>query len=153
MTHLGVNVEDFGKFAKAARDADKSVQKAVRKGFRDAAKPLGEDVVREGSQQMPARGGLRDRLSKGKIGIAASFGKNPKVTVKLGTRAGYQLSSLDSGTLRHPIFARQGRKRRWTAQHVPSGTYSEAFQRGAPKVRERVLREMQRALDDIAREV
>ena len=153
MSHLHVDADDFGRFARATRDADKSVQKAIRKGFRDAAKPLGEDVVREGSVGMPARGGLRARLSAGKIGISATFGKNPKVTVKLGTRAGYQLSSLDRGILRHPVFAQQGQKRRWTAQRVPSSTYSEAFQKGAPKVREHVLRETRRVLDEIAREV
>jgi hypothetical protein len=144
-----VDADDYGRFASAAKGAEKDVQKALRKALRDTAKPLGSAVVRTGSAQMPSRGGLRAKLAGGKVGLAISLGNNPKVTLKLGAKPGIGLANLNRGTLRHPVYGRG----KWVSQRVPAGTYDAAFEAGAPAVKRRVADAAQDVLDDIARKV
>jgi hypothetical protein len=146
---IKADASDFGHLAAAARGAEKDVQKAVRKALRETAKPLGASVVRAGSAVMPARGGLRAKLSGGKVGFAASFGKNPSVMLKLGAKPGVGLATLNRGTLRHPVYGRS----KWVSQRVPVGTYSAAFEKGAPLVRLHVAKAMDEVLNDIAKKV
>lgn len=144
-----VDARDFGRLAAACRSADRDVQKAMRKALRETAKPLGVTVIHAGSASMPLRGGLRSKLAGGKVGLLASFGANPKVTLKLGARPGIGLKTLNEGKLRHPVYGRGP----WVSQHVPAGTYTEAFQAAAPTVRRHAESAMNEVLNDIARKV
>ncbi|MGZ4559482.1 MAG: hypothetical protein ACXVGQ_00365 [Mycobacteriaceae bacterium] len=153
-----MKVEGTEKFLQAAHAlneaGDKELRKAVYRGFRDAAKPLGERMVRAGAAAMPKRGGLSARVAGSKIGIRnATTGRNPKVEIQLKTAQGYDLKGMDRGEVRHPVFARAGRKRVWARapQRVPVGSFTAAFEEGAPGVRERIVRELQSVFDETAR--
>lgn len=149
---MDVDSTALQQFARAIKGADKDLRRAFSKAIREAAKPLGAQVLREGSASMPARGGLRARLLAGKVSIRSSLtGSNPKVMITLANREKDALGALDQGSMRHPVFARGGRPRRWTSQRVPSGTYAASFERNAPDVRGEVQKAVQSALDDIAR--
>lgn len=144
-----VDAEDFGRVAAAMKTADADLKKAIRKALRESAKPLGVSVVRAGSAGMPARGGLRAKLQGGKVGMLFSAGNDPKVTLKLGAKPGIGLATINRGIVRHPVYGRG----KWVSQEVQAGTYDEAFQQGAPKVRRQVLNATTEVLDDIARKV
>lgn len=154
---LGVhfNADDFGNFADATRGAEKKVQNAIRKALREAGKPLAASVIREGSEPMPARGGLRAQLQQGKPSVLSTFGKTPRVTLKLATRKGHGLDTINRGVLRHPVYPHGSdrKKWKWTRQNVPGGTYTAAFEKHAPDVRRQALKAMEQTLDEIAREV
>lgn len=147
--------EDFLRAAQALNDlGDREVRKAVYRGFRDAAKPLGQRMVEAGAAAMPKRGGLSARIAASKVGIRnATTGRNPKVEINLRTAQGYDLQAMDRGQLRHLVFARAGVKRVWVRQNVPAKSFSNEFEAGAPSVRERLLRELNSVFDETARKV
>lgn len=152
MPDLRVDAEEFGQFADSVRGVEQDVRRALGKALREVAKPTGKDVVRIGSVGMPSRGGLRSRLAGAKVGVLASLGgSSPKVTLKLGDKGSADLTSLDRGELRHPVFARSGRPKVWTRQSVKAGTYSKAFEGMAPRLRDELYTAAQEVLDDIAR--
>lgn len=142
-----VDSSDYGKFAASVKDADKEVQKAFRKAFREIARPLGQSVVRSGSASMPSRGGLRARLASSKVGVAASFGRDPKVTLRLGAKPSIGLKTLNSGQVRHPVW----KTGVWVSQRVPSGTYDQAFQAAGPLAQRRMAAATEDVLNDIGR--
>lgn len=136
---------DFERFAAAMRSGDKAIAKRVRTSIREAARPIGQDVVVQGADPMPSRGGLRARLRQGQVSLRAS---RSGVAMTLSDRAGDKLGGLDRGTLRHRVFGRNS----WVAQRVPAGSYRRALERQGPRLAARVRSGLQRALDDIARE-
>lgn len=147
--------DDFKRAAQALTGlGDRGVRLATQKGLRASAKPLGEDMVRGGAADMPHRGGLSARVAASQVRVLASLtGGNPRVVISLRTREGYRLKAMDQGNLRHPVFAREGRKTTWVRQTVPAGGFSDAFAAGAPMVRRDLTRQVQQALDAAARTV
>ena len=108
-------------------------------------KPL---VVRDaGAAAMPRRGGLSARVAASTVSLrtAGGLGAGARIEVALRTREGYDLGGMDRGLIRHPVFDTGA----WVAQAVPAKAFSNAFDRGAPKVRRALEREIDRALDEI----
>lgn len=144
------------KVARAYRDGDKVMRRAIGRAARDVAKPLGEAVVREGAQTLPARGGLRQRVrTGGRVTVTSQLGgPTPRVTMTLRNRYGYQLGRMERGELRHPIWPRVTQSRDewdWAEQRVPAGKFTAAFERlGTPMLQRRTLAAMRRAADDVA---
>lgn len=166
--------EDFTRFAAALKEAgDKELSKAVGKALRTEAKPLGEKVVQAGAERMPHRGGLSALIAQSRVSVRFSQSRNPSVTLALTDKSGHDLRSLDRGVLRHPVFLRKrtglfrrktgrgktghvlgGTDRKgwtWTAQRVPAGAFTEAFDRNSPPVVTAVTTAVQAVLDDAAR--
>lgn len=146
--------DDFLKAARALNEAgDRKLRLGVYKGFRAAAKPLGQEMVTALGESMPKRGGLAARVAASKVGIRnATTGNNPRVEIALRSAQGYKLKPMDEGNLRHPVFARQGQKKRtWVRQSVPSGAATRAFEAGAPAVRRRIVSELTQVIDDTAK--
>ena len=94
---------------------------------------------------MPSSGGLRARLQSGKPSISLAA---KSATLNLKSGANYK--GLNAGVLRHPVY---GNPKKWAAQSVDSGTYSEAFEREAPAVKVKMQAHLQRAVDELAREI
>ena len=130
--------EQFRAAAKALNElGDREVRKAVYRSFREIAKPLGEAARDSGAEAMPHRGGLSARVAASKVGIRNSTtGRNPGVAIILTTREGYKLGYLNQGSLRHPVF---GHRKTWRGQTVPAGKFTEGFEKGADKVRAKVI--------------
>lgn len=168
---IRVSAETVG-FREAAASlralADKGLTKAVRKGLREVAKPLGEDMIRGGAAAMPKRGGLSDRVAHSTVGQRNTLaGGNVGVELLLRQRNGYRLDQMDAGRLRHPVFERgylartvthKGKKyamqgprleRRWVGQAVPAKGFTTPFLEGAPKVRAALVRTIQQAFDEV----
>jgi hypothetical protein len=147
--------EDFKRAANALTGlGDKQLRLATGRGLRTAAKPLGEAMVRAGAADMPRRGGLSARVAASKVGVTASLtGANPRVLIRLRTRQGDDLSGMDRGQVRHPVFSRAGRRPTWVRQSVPAGSFTRAFNAGAPQVREALSRQIQQVVNAAARKV
>ena len=100
-----IDVRQYKEAAAKVRKAEASLTKKFKAELANVAKPLGEDVVREGSEPLPSRGGLRELIrSRSRISVSptsqgvALIVRNPKVK---------QLGSIDSkGVVRHPVFGR-----------------------------------------------
>ena len=172
MARLGIGVHaesaEFRRAAVAFRIlADKGLTNALRRGLRDVAKPLGEDMIRGGAAAMPHRGGLSARVAASTVGQRNVLaGGNVGVELLLRQRQGYRLDQMDAGKLRHPVFERghmaqtvmhRGKKRRmqgprlqrrWVQQAVPAKSFTTPFEQGAPKVRAALVREISKAVDE-----
>lgn len=153
MTVKAEGTQEFVKAAHALNDlGNRKVRLAVYKGFRNSARPLGQSMVRAGAAAMPKRGGLSERVASSSVGISnATTGRNPRVELRLKTPQGYDLKAMDAGELRHPVFARANAKRTWVRQGVPAGSFTAAFEEGAPGVRAELIRELNTVIDETAR--
>lgn len=143
--------DDLQRVADALKAAaDRDLQKQVSAAMRREAKPLGESVIRLGGGKMPRRGGFSGRVtSRGRVLISNSLGgRSASVTLRLKTADGYDLRGLDRGLLRRPVF---GNRKVWRTQKVPADAFTQAFQDGAPRVREAVVQAAQDTLDQVAR--
>jgi len=81
---------------------------------------------------MPVRGGLADRVSAAKIGLAV----NLKLGVGINLRTpGMKTSQFESGEVRHPTFGHKP----WVAQSVPAGKGAEELVNHADDLRERII--------------
>jgi hypothetical protein len=144
------SLADLRQLGDAYKGADKIIQKRMRTGIQEAGKPLAERVVREGSEDLPSRGGLRARIAAARPGITAALaGRNVAVSVRIANRQKDALGALDSGTLRHPVW----KTGRWVAQSIPAGRFDAAFRRGAPEATEKVNAAVAQALREIAADV
>lgn len=157
----GVTVDPRGmrelqELAEAYRNGDKALRRRIGKAMRDIANPLARDIRSSAAQHMPRRGGLSERMGRARAGTSLTTStRNTGVTLRFSTREGYNLRFVDTGRLRHPVFARGDQDRKewtWVNQQVYSGAFSKAFEAGSPKVRDAVLKAIQQALDEIARD-
>ena len=117
---MNIDASDYDRFAAKLKGADRKVAAAIRKRLRQAAKPIGEHVREEGSDPMPARGGLRDRLRGSRVTTAL---RGSGVDIWVGNRRKSQLSPIDRrGVVSHPVY---GNRKNWASQSVPEGTFSD----------------------------
>lgn len=145
--HLEVRAEDFRAAARTLTAAgDKDLKREVTRALRDVVRPFAQQIVAEGAAVLPRRGGLAGRVAAARIGqTTAMGGANPRVSVNLSTREGYDLRRMDEGTVWHKVWGRPP----WIRQSVPAGGFSEAFSRGAPEVAEQVVS----ALEAVTRKI
>lgn len=128
--------------------ADRDLRKQVGASLRKVAKPIGQRVLERGARVMPHKGGLSERIARGKIGVRSGLtGRSASVSLMLKA-GGYDLKPLDRGDLRHPVF---GLKKTWVRQSVPPLAFTGAFELEAPEARRAVLKAMETTLDDAAR--
>lgn len=140
---LEVGLDDYTKLRGKLQEAgDRKLKARTTRRLRIIAQPMGVEVVREGSQAMPGRGGLRDHLiSDGKAGISQT-GKGVAIRLSSATAG---LAALNRGVLRHPVY----RTGKWVAQSVPADSYTDVFQRKAPEVRAAVAAEIRQVLKEL----
>jgi len=172
-----VDLDAYKAAAKKVKAADEQLQREFRAKLRDVAKPLGEQVIVEGAEEMPSRGGLKDRLMKGRATVNAS---SLRVALSLANSSGVHLEPINRGKLRHPVFAsHQATKRAakqtalaangtlkgvslrkavnkvrrkgwsWVGQDVPAGTYDKAFEGHKDEVVEQLVNVANEALKGI----
>lgn len=148
---IETNAHDLDKIADALREAsDKTLTNNVRASLRTVARPLGEEVIHEGSEKMPKRGGLAERVrSQGKAGLSTALvAKSTKVTLLLNNK-GVQMRSLDAGLLRHKVFGQNV----WVRQSVPEGAFTEAFKKRMEHARIAALHAAESTLNEVGRKV
>ncbi len=121
-----VDASDYAQFAAKLKDADRQIATAVRKELREVAKPIAQEVVREGSVSLPHRGGLSANVESARttINVLASG-----VALSLGGRAHRkgegQLRQIDeNGQIRHPVYAN---RKVWAVTKTEPHRFTESF--------------------------
>ena len=153
MGALNVDTSDYKAFAVKLKGAERTVKNSLRKRLRDAGKPLAEAVAEDGPEGLPSSGGLADWLrSSAKPSLSMTATRLAvKLTGGTGSRTGRtsDLGAINRGRLRHPVYARPGRRAGWANQGVTAGTYDKAIEKHADEA----LPEIEKVLDDVMREL
>lgn len=103
MGSLTVDTDDYKAAVKKLNSAEREVKDSLRSRIWNAGKPLAGQVIRDGPESMPSRGGLRDWLRDSKGGLSMT---STRLAISLTKGAGHDLASINRGELRHPVFAR-----------------------------------------------
>ena len=103
MGALTVDTDDYKAAVKKLNGAEREVKNSLRSRIWNAGKPLADQVIRDGPESMPSRGGLRDWLRDSKGGLSMT---STRLAISLTKGAGHDLASINRGKLRHPVFAR-----------------------------------------------
>lgn len=134
---------------------DRGLTNHVRREIRKIGKPVAAEVLHEGAEKMPHRGGLSRNIEATKK-VTVSTGLGKRVSVSLSLRGGgnsrtgsYSLRRIDgSGTVRHPVY---GHRKTWVAQSVGARAWTNAFQKKAPALRKAVLSAARQTVNDVGR--
>lgn len=111
------------------------VKKNLYAELRAAGRPAVLAIREAYGQRMPQRGGLAEKLSKAQVGVRSRI-SGPSVVTSLVTRVpGYDLTKIEEGDLRHPVF---GNRKTWVSQEVPAHVAGEAFDAIAAEIDVRV---------------
>lgn len=123
------------------RLGDKDLKKALFAGLNKATKPMREAALSRGTQRLPRRGGLAQRVqTRTKLGTSTSRGG-----VAVFARNRSQARLLDRGFVRHPVY---GNTSVWVTSPVRPGWFSDPMVDGAPIARREVID----LLDDLAKQ-
>lgn len=158
---LRIDADEWRAFAAKLKGVEKKTRLQVRRRLRDVAKEIGPEIVREGSAEMPHRGGLDEYVArKGARPTVSQTSTGARLV--LGKKSGPQIGRLNAGNLRHPVFAGRnpgkesavaGRDRRrglkWVDQSVPAGSWTKAVQARAPKLRKAVAEEITKIMREL----
>ena len=103
MGALTVDTADYKAAVTKLNAAEREVKNSLRSRIWNAGKPLADQVIKDGAESMPSRGGLRDWLRDSKGGLSMT---STRLAISLTKGAGHDLASINRGKLRHPVFAR-----------------------------------------------
>lgn len=151
---VGLEVEGADKLAvvaRALRDVgDKELRRELYRGLNRAVKPLTADVKAATPDYLPKRYARELSKSLRVKTRRRAGGRNPAIflvgSAKTPRGKDRDLSSLNRGRLRHPLF---GNRRFWYDQPVRKDWWTDPLIQGAPEVREEIVR----VLDDVARQL
>lgn len=140
--------DQFQDLARALKEAGrKDLQREMYAGINRSVKPLTGDVKDAVGDYVPNRGGAADAVQaefKVKTRRRAA-GRNPAIFL-LGTAGNRDVSSLNRGRLRHPLY---GNRRRWYNTAIKPGFWTVTLEAGAPRVRV----ELEQALRNVAAKI
>lgn len=134
-----VNAAEFQAFAAKLKTADRKLKARLRRRIRQVALAEGPEIVQEGADGLP--GGLAEHV--------VAKGARPTVsTTATGVRLVLgkpQIGKLDEGSVRHPTYGRPP----WVEQAIPAGTFTEAIEKRADKLREGVAKEVESIMKEL----
>jgi hypothetical protein len=148
---------DFFKLSKALKAAgQKGLRDELHKSVTEAAKPLIPKVREAARRELPAAGGLNERIAKKPYRAQARTGIKTAGVRITGSKVDPRINN--AGRIGHPVFGRKGKAknggRNFVVQTVPSakGYFDETLSREGPAVREAVVAAMREFTDRIVRE-
>lgn len=130
------------------RGAQPKIRRATADGLEDTGRTLGRLMVNSGAAAMPSRNGLASIVRRSTIRVAPSGvvgGRTTRIDVSLSSPDGVDLSRLDAGELRHPVWGRAP----WVSQVVPSGRFTRPAIGIMPTLRDNVSRRVNSAIRTI----
>ena len=153
--HGGEEMARLGRamraLSKENAGAAKTLRSELRKGVKEAAKPVvkaGKDAARD---ELPHRGGLNEYVARSRFSITATTSaRSARVRLKVGRKkedggGEVDLRALNRGKIRHPIFGTDS----WVAQAIKPEVISGAFSRKAADIQGDLLR----VIDDIIQRI
>jgi hypothetical protein len=135
--------EKLIRLGAAIRQAgDKDLKRELTKAMRRAGRPLLRSARQGALQILPYHGGLNERVAASRFSSTVStIGSGAGLRISAVGR--YQLSGLDDGIDRHPVF---GNRANWVTQAIVPGWFSKPLTLDAPKQKV----EVDKAVDDVA---
>lgn len=121
---------------KAAGRGD--LRKELLAGIRESGKKAVPDIRRVAADTLPKRGGLADKVASQPYSVRTSLALSG-AKVSIVGRGMKELSDIDEGRLRHPVF---GDRSRWSQQSVTPGFFSQTIARRAPAIRDDIEKSM-----------
>ena len=160
---LRIDAEEYVAFAAKLKTMEPKIRNGVRKRIRESAKAFGPEIVREGAEPLPDRGGVEAYVvARGKSPTVAQTSTG--VRLVLGKKKGPQIGRMNEGNLRHPVFGVWHKTKsgvsvksqphlrwtwKWVGQEVPAGSWTEAAEKHLPEMREAVRKEMESILKEL----
>ena len=147
MVDVSVRSDDVKNLVWAIRNhADaKAMRRELYRGLNGATKPIRDAMVAEIPNALPRRGGLAARM-QASVSSTTSAARGG-VSIRFRGR-GYDIRTLTSGQIRHPLF---GNRLHWFAQ--TAGVNPDAFTGEFDEQRPAALREVTNAMEEVARKV
>ena len=160
---LRIDADEYAAFAAKLKTMEPKIRNGVRKRIRESAKAFGPEIVREGAEPLPDRGGVEAYVvARGKSPTVAQTSTG--VRLVLGKKKGPQIGRMNEGNLRHPVFGVWHKTKsgvsvksqphlrwtwKWVGQEVPAGSWTEAAEKHLPEMREAVRKEMESILKEL----
>jgi hypothetical protein len=159
---LRIEADDYQRFFTATKAMSGRLRSQIRKRVRDSGRRYGPDIVAEGAEGLPHRGGLSAHV--------AAKGRNPTVgltstgaRLMLGKKKGPQIGRMNSGQLRHPVFYVWWKKGetavlsvpgdrktwKWVQQDITPDTFTQAAEKRLPEIRDDVAAEVRAVLREL----
>ena len=139
---------EMTRLARRLREAGRGdLTRRLNRAVNEAVKPLKRELPGSARRILPRRGGLGERVATTKISV-----RKQRWGVSIVAKNKYNLAKLDEGQVRHPDIRTAHRPRSewvWVQQRVRPGWFSEPAERLKPAV----TRQVQKALDDMIREI
>lgn len=103
----------------------------LMRGIRNAAKRAIPDVTNSALHTLPRTGGLNTRVASQVISVRSSYAGSG-ARVRLQGQGMKELRDIDAGRVRHPVW---GNRKRWAAQNVTPGFFTNPIVKRAPDIR------------------
>lgn len=152
MTAVSAETRDLQRLRLALKVLDKESKRAVNKTLRSAVEPIREEFRREAAR-LPSRGGLAAHIGKSWYSVVKRLGgSRPSLSIRIRrTKRGgvVDLTKLNEGRLRHPVFGRPDRTRRewgWADQTIRAGMWDRTLERSVPGVQDALRESVSEAL-------
>lgn len=143
--------EKLAKLAGAVQQYAPELRKELLREIRTGVRPLLPKIRNEATETLPSRGGLAGIVADAQYVVRTrTSGKQVGVRVE-GRLPGHDLRSIDRGNLRHPVFARAGRRRTWVGQRVAQGFFSRPANYAKPDLQGAVIEAMEKVATTIER--
>lgn len=137
---------NVGEVIRDLNALDPDIKRGVRRRLRDAGRPIGREIVAEGSADLPVRGGLREHMTRR---ATVTVGMNQTgIRLRLGRKGAFPSGPDQAGIVRHPVF---GNRKAWRVTSVRLGTYTEAFEGRAEQIGEAIGGVVDDVLDEFSR--
>lgn len=139
----------LGRALKEQGRAD--LRKDLLRGVRKASKPMVPAARAAAEEWLPHSGGLAADIAGARWGVRTRLqGRGAGVRITGAWTSGgrkHDLAAMDSGELRHPVWGHTELDRKWVAQEIHAGWFSDAMNNLAPEIRQELLQ----VIDEIAR--
>lgn len=149
MTSLDArSLQQSRDLASALRRAPKTLQDGLRRGLTAAVAPVEDEVKASARRVLPSGGGMGDWVAA-RVDVSpkvATSSDRVTVTVTISMR-GHDLSAINRGRIMHPVYGRLPMR---GPQLVKPGFVTDALK---GPVADRARREMDRVLEDTARQI
>lgn len=132
-------IAQLQRISAGLRAAPEAMRKAAAETLGREGERTGGEALRAAAGRLPSRGGLASLVASSGLSVART-GSGARIEAS-GPVA---LTPLDEGSLRHPLW---GNRAHWYSQSVPSGWWSEAFQREAPGIADELGDDVFKAAD------
>ncbi len=128
---MQIQADDYKEFARRLKGADAKLKRQIRGELRELLVPIGKEIIEQGAESMPSRGGLRAYIEgQGRVVVSAQANRL-YMSLSAGRKSGgVRLAPLDRGRLRHPVWQTGA----WAEQNVPAHTFTQAFEAQRPQV-------------------